>query len=65
MKKTEHHEEDQNGEKGTDLFIDNGELYFGIDVENTSEQRIRDFMAHANDLERLRLAQQLEALRDR
>jgi len=30
-----------------------------------SEQRIRDFMAHANDLESLRLEQQLEALRDR
>jgi len=29
-----------------------------------SEQRIRDFMAHANDLESLRLEQQLEALRE-
>ena len=93
MKKTEQHEEDQNGEESPDLFIDNGELYFGKEVKNTcelilegemtadeveswlrrklapqlglSEQRIRDFMLHANDLERLRLGQQLEALRER
>ena len=40
MKKIEQHEEDQNGEEGPDLFIDNGELYFGkedIPAECTGE----------------------------
>ena len=61
MKKNEQHEEDQNGEEGPDLFIDNGELYFGKKVESTCDQEIES----ANDLESLRLEQQLEALRDR
>ena len=39
MKKNEQHEEDQNGEEGPDLFIDNGEIYFGKEVENTSEPK--------------------------
>ena len=40
MQRNEQHEEDQNGDEGPDLFIDNGELYFGIEAENTCDQEI-------------------------
>jgi len=55
MKKTEQHEDDQNGEEGPDLFIDNGELYFGIEVENTcdNKDRPRQFQVLADNMERL------------
>ena len=39
MQRNEQHEEDQNGDEGPDLFIDNGELYFGIEAENTPTER--------------------------
>ena len=55
MKKTEQHEEDQNGEKSPGLFIDNGELYFGKEVENTcnNKDRSREFQVLADNMERL------------
>ena len=38
MKKTEQHEEDQNGEEDSNLFIDNGELHFGKEIENSESK---------------------------
>ena len=55
MKKTEQHEEDQNGEEGPDLFVDNGELYIGKEVEDTcdNKDRSREFQVLADNMERL------------
>ena len=55
MKRNEQHEEDQNGEEGPDLFIDNGELYFGKEVENTCDNKdgSREFQVLTDNMERL------------